>query len=172
MGVIILNKFFWVFVVDFLYVCLMEKQLEQFDNKYSVTDTGVVYSLKGRKKELVGKVNRSGYREVLLNHKGNRKYLSVHRLVATLFIENDRNVKTVNHKDGNKLNNSVNNLEWVTYQENLKHARDTGLLNTKITKEIAEKIYKDTGSLRFLAKKYNIGKTQVGYIKQGKRWAD
>jgi hypothetical protein len=42
----------------------------------------------------------------------------------------------------------------------------------KITKEIAEKIYNDIGSIRFLAKKYNIGKTQVGYIKQGKRWME
>lgn len=40
------------------------------------------------------------------------------------------------------------------------------------TKEIAEKIYNDIGSIRFLAKKYNIGKTQVGYIKQGKRWME
>mgnify|MGYP003125697829 FL=1 len=150
----------------------MEKQLEQFNNQYSVTDTGIVYSLKGKKKKLIGKITKSGYREVVLNHKGKKKYLLVHRLVATLFIENTNNSKTVNHKDGNKLNNSASNLEWLTCQENLKHARDNGLLKTKITKEIAEKIYNDTGSIRFLAKKYNIGKTQVGYIKQGKRWME
>lgn len=106
----------------------------------------------------------------IMTQKGKKKYLLVHRIVAKLFIENTNNAKTVNHKDGNKLNNSVSNLEWVTCQENLKHARDNGLLKTKITKEIAEKIYNDTGSIRFLAKKYNISKTQVGYIKQGKRW--
>ena len=50
--------------------------------------------------------------------------------------------------------------------------RQRSLKKTKITKEIAEKIYNDIGSIRFLAKKYNIGKTQVGYIKQGKRWME
>lgn len=87
----------------------MERQLEQFNNQYSVTDTGIVYSLKGKKKELIGKITKSGYREVVLNHKGKKKYLLVHRLVASLFIENKNNAKTVNHKDGNKLNNSVSN---------------------------------------------------------------
>ena len=51
----------------------MEKQLEQFNNQYSVTDTGIVYSLKGKKKELIGKITKSGYREVVLNHKGEKK---------------------------------------------------------------------------------------------------
>lgn len=150
----------------------MEKQLEQFNNQYSVTDTSIVYSLKGKKKELIGKITKSGYREVVLSHKGKKKYILVHRLVAALFLENTNNAKTTNHKDGDKLNNSVSNLEWLTCQENLKHARDSGLLKTKITKEIAQEIYNDTGSIRFLAKKYNIGKTQVGYIKQGKRWME
>ena len=54
--------------------------------------------------------------------------------------------------------------------DNLIHAMDNGLLNTKINNEIAEQIKKDTGTIREIAKKYGIGKTQVGYIKQGKRW--
>ena len=152
----------------------MEKQLEQFNNQYSVTDTGIVYSLKGKKKELIGKITKSGYREVVLNHKGKKKYLLVHRLVATLFIENTNNAKTVNHKDGNKLNNSVSNLEWLTCQENLKHARDNGLLKTKITKEIAEKIrrlYAEGGwTHTTLGNKFGIKKTNVGYIINNQRW--
>ena len=150
----------------------MEKHLEKFDNQYSVTDNGIVYSLKGNKKELKGKVTNAGYREVILSHKGNKKYILVHRLVAETFIENSKNLRTVNHKDGNKLNNNIDNLEWMSDSENLKHARDCGLLSNKITKDVAKQIFKDKGTIMELAKKYNIGKTQIGYIKQGKRWKE
>ena len=148
----------------------MEKQLKQFDNQYSVTDTGIVYSLKGNKKELIGKISNSGYREVVINHKGKKKYLLVHRLVAENFIYNEFNARTVNHKDGNKLNNSVDNLEWCSDSNNLIHARDNCLLKIKIDKKISEQIKNEIGTIREIAKKYGIGKTQVGYIKQGKRW--
>ena len=148
----------------------MEKQLKQFDNQYSVTDTGIVYSLKGNKKELIGKISNSGYREVVINHKGKKKYLLVHRLVAENFIYNEFKARTVNHKDGNKLNNSVDNLEWCSDSNNLIHARDNGLLKIKIDKKISEQIKNEIGTIREIAKKYGISRTQVGYIKQGKRW--
>ena len=148
----------------------MEKQLKQFDNQYSVTETGVVYSLKGNKKELIGKISTSGYREVVINHKGKKKYLLVHRLVAENFIQNEFNARTVNHKDGNKQNNTIENLEWCSDSMNLIHARNNGLLHTKIDNETAEQIKNDNGTIRELSKKYGISKTQIGYIKQGKRW--
>jgi hypothetical protein len=149
----------------------MEILLKTFDNKYSVSDEGKVFSLKGKKKELKGKITRSGYRIVLISHNGKRKYLLVHRLVASFFVPNSENKKTVNHIDGNKLNNNKLNLEWATYVENLIHARDTGLLSTcKITMEIANQIRNDIGTNRSLAVKYNLGKSQIQLIKTNQRW--
>jgi hypothetical protein len=148
----------------------MEKLLEKFGNKYSVSDNGIIYSLKGNKKELKGKIGNSGYREILINHNGIRKYFLVHRLVAINFISNEFNKRTINHIDGNKLNNSVENLEWNTDSENQNHAIEKKLIKHKIDFEIAEKIRNDIGSNRELAIKYNLGKTQIGYIKLNKRW--
>jgi hypothetical protein len=148
----------------------MEKILEQYDNKYSVTTEGKVFSLKGNKKELLGKICKSGYRQILINHKGIRKYFLVHRLILSSFVLNPFNKRTVNHKDGNKLNNNVSNLEWNTDSENQIHAIEKKLIIHKIDYEIAEKIRNDVGSHRELAIKYKLGKTQIGYIKQNKRW--
>jgi len=64
-----------------------------------------------------------------------KKLLSVHRLVAQTFIPNPENKREVNHKDGVKWNNSVNNLEWNTYRENQEHAYNTGLKTRKLTEK-------------------------------------
>jgi hypothetical protein len=148
----------------------MENKLSQHDNMYSVSSNGTVYSLKGNKKELVGKICKSGYRQILINHKGFRKYYLVHRLVLSTFSENIENKRTVNHIDGNKLNNNLSNLEWNTDSENQKHAIKNKLIKYKIDYSIAEKIRNDIGSHRELAIKYNLSKTQIGYIKNNKRW--
>lgn len=72
--------------------------------------------------------NQKGYlRTMLKNNTGKRKHVSIHRLVAIAFIPNPENKPQVNHIDGNKLNNRVENLEWVTNTENNHHAWDNGL---------------------------------------------
>jgi hypothetical protein len=68
-----------------------------------------------------------GYRAIELIKDRILYRLKIHRIVATHFIPNPENKRTVNHKDGNKLNNAVDNLEWATYSENLCHAFRTGL---------------------------------------------
>lgn len=70
---------------------------------------------------------RGQYHTVCLRKNGSIKRFSVHRLQAIAFIDNPENKPCVNHKDGNKLNNNIDNLEWVTYSENVIHAFNNGL---------------------------------------------
>ena len=75
----------------------------------------------------------------------------IHRIVASEFIDNPENKRTVNHKDGNKCNNHVDNLEWATYAENNKHARDTGLIKLN---PVIQDLKKQAYELRLTGKGY------------------
>lgn len=97
-----------------------------FDN-YQITNDGRVYNKKYNRYLKPG-LNNTGYLSVKLSDNGLQKTYPIHRLVAIHFLDKgDYNV--VNHKDGNKINNNVYNLEWVTYQHNAIHAIDNGLNN-------------------------------------------
>jgi len=109
-----------------------------FNEKYSITEDGTVINNK-TKRVKKAHLDRCGYLHMRLSDK-NKKYF-VHRLVALTYIENPDNKETVNHKDGNKLNNHVSNLEWMTNKENLKHA-----YNNNLTKGIPVKCTK-TGKI-------------------------
>lgn len=89
--------------------------------EYSIDTNGVVYSKRG--KPLKYSINHNGYCIVNFIVNGKRIGFTVHTLVARQFIENLDPTKTqVNHKDGNKQNNCVDNLEWVTPKENVEHS--------------------------------------------------
>lgn len=95
-------------------------------DQYAVTRDGRIYSIRaGRFMSL--KENPNGYIGVNLAKNGKKYRYLVHRLVAMAFIPNPENKKTVNHKDGVKSNNTLSNLEWATYSEQILHAIDTGL---------------------------------------------
>lgn len=94
---------------------------------YLIYNDGKVYSTH-TKKFLKGD-NVAGYLQYTLSIEGREKKYKAHRLVAMMFIPNPHDYPVVNHIDGNKLNNNVENLEWCTYYHNNKHARDTGLNN-------------------------------------------
>jgi hypothetical protein len=99
----------------------MVKYIEGFEN-YLVSETGEIFSAKTNKKRKTSLTN-CGYETVVLFNENGRKSRTVHRLVAKAFICNDDKLKNqVNHIDGNKTNNNVSNLEWVTMSENMLHS--------------------------------------------------
>jgi hypothetical protein len=97
--------------------------------RYHVSNLGRVKSYcSGKEKILKPGTKKDGYLFVNLSKNGTSKTYLIHRLVAQAFIPNLDKKTEINHKDGNKQNNCVKNLEWVTHIENCKHASKTGLL--------------------------------------------
>lgn len=71
---------------------------------------------------LVQREQNGGYYIVSISVNGKRKVCTVHRLVAKTFLDNTNNFRDVNHKDGNKKNNNIDNLEWISHSDNIKHS--------------------------------------------------
>jgi len=151
---------------------------------YEISNTGKIrHKHSGRERKL--RINNSGYPYVMLCKDGKKLNCKVHRLVAQTFLENTENKETVNHIDGNKTNNNVDNLEWATRSENLKHAVDSGLKvpvrgeqngRAKLTKskvvEIRERRATNpkVWTLTMLAKEYGVGRAHISRIIRGERW--
>ena len=87
-----------------------------------------------RGKPMKGHIDRCGYQEVLFSENGKTNQYRTHRLIAETFIPNPNNLRDVNHKDGNKLNNNVSNLEWCSHKDNVAHSFKNGL-QTKATNQ-------------------------------------
>ena len=104
------------------------KEIPFANGEYLVSNMGKVKTVKtGR--VLTSIVDARGYERVCLFKTNREKRYKVHRLVAITFIPNPANKAQVNHKDGNKRNNRVENLEWATNEENMHHSRENGLHN-------------------------------------------
>lgn len=105
------------------------KQITGYSD-YSVNELGEVMSYKGKNElKLKPYIDKDGYEVYRLTaDNGERKAYKGHRIVANMFIENPENLPQVNHINGNKKDNRLSNLEWVTNSKNIKHAWETGLL--------------------------------------------
>lgn len=97
------------------------KDIKGYKNRYQITSWGRVYSIESGRFLRNEKTQKGYCRVVLVAENGKKAHFRVHRLVAEAFIPNPDNKPQVNHIDGNKLNNSITNLEWVTNQENYEH---------------------------------------------------
>lgn len=163
------------------------KPIEGYEGLFEVSDRGNVRSLdkydrNGRfwkGKTLSKNVVSSGYHRVVLCVNNCSKHMYVHRLVADAFIPNPENKETVNHKDGDKTNNAVDNLEWATQGENIKHSfRELGHKKSraqlgkphvlrKLTDEQADAIRSDKRSCRLIAEEYGVHPETIRNIKVG-----
>lgn len=140
---------------------------------YEITRDGEVIN-KHTGKHLKPQKNGKGYYRVGIG----KKHMFVHRLVAEKYVPNPDNKPQVNHIDGNKLNNSADNLEWVTNQENRNHALANGLYLcgdkcpwSKLTKEQVEFIrnHKELDS-KELAILFNVSYANIRDIRRYKSW--
>ncbi len=165
------------------------KDVKGYEGLYQVSNLGRVKSLSRKavetkytknlfikEKILVQTICSGGYPYItLFGDIDNRKKVRVHRLVAEAFIENSCNHTDVNHLDGNKKNNSIENLEWCNRSENISHAYRTMLRTpkTKISKEQAFAIkYKFLGfSQTRIGQIFGIHQITVSDIQTGKNWA-
>lgn len=158
------------------------QDIDGYEGLYMISNLGRVKSLHG-KGRILKQSNSNEYSHVSLYKNGNGKTLLVHRLVGNAFVPNPENKPEINHKDGNKRNNVVTNLEWVTARENQNHSILFGLkscgenaANNKLTAEEVQEIRrlyvpKTRGcGCRALAKKYGVNSGTIWSIVNGRYW--
>lgn len=116
------------------------KDIKDYEGLYQINNYGEIKSLHNYrgKGNILTPIIKRGYYEIGLRKNGIRKWHLVHRLVANAFIPNSNNLPQINHKDENKLNNDINNLEWCTvkynncYGSRLKRVSNTNKLKKKV----------------------------------------
>lgn len=159
------------------YTTEIWRDIVGYEGLYKISSCGRVKSFHNKSEKILAvHINKFNYSRILLSKNGNSKTYLVHRLVAIAFIPNPDNKPEVNHKNGNKSDNRVENLEWVTCSENTRHAFVTGLAKalrgtnngaTKLTSEQIAKIRasciigsKENG-IRSLSKKFNVSEHTI-----------
>ena len=119
------------------------KPIKNYENLYEISNLGRIRKIGGKNqfgnykvdKMITPYKNEKGYLRVGLSKNNQRKVIKLHRLVAEAYIPNPDNLPEINHKDGNKLHNCVDNLEWCTHKQNIKHSWENNLSKAKYSKE-------------------------------------
>jgi hypothetical protein len=160
------------------------KDIVGFEGLYQVSNLGNVkrfFYKMALKENLIGKsIDRYGYVKRILSKKGKGYNFTEHRLVALAFIDNPENKATINHKNGIKTDNRVENLEWCTNQENMRHAIETGLKDHKGIKhhkcKLTEEQVLEIRKIGFsqtrtsLSKKYGVCRNTIFRIIEKRNW--
>lgn len=112
------------------------KPVKGYETLYKIDEYGIVYNIKRKTiikwRYAYQRYNaKRTYKYIRLYKKGKGKSFPVHRLIALTFIPNPLNLPEVNHIDGDKDNNHISNLEWITHADNMKHAAEHGLMKQK-----------------------------------------
>lgn len=163
----------------------MNKSINGYEGLYTVDENGIVIAVKtGKQKKIT--VFPNGYAYVHLHKCGASKCVRVHRIVAEAFLPNPYRHKQVNHINGVKTDNRVQNLEWCDQLSNIKHAMETGLFNptgesnpsAKLTHEQVTAIRaeyirgsKQSGTVA-LSKKYGVSNVMIGKIVRNENWTN
>ena len=162
--------------------------VKSLGENYFINRKGQLYSepRMGSKGGILKEQNGEFYKFYRVSVKGKTKNVLTHRLLGECFIPNPENKPQINHIDGNKHNNSLDNLEWCTNQENIKHSIETGLkdlsfnkgennsrsiLDNQKVREIKNKLKSGFRNID-LATKYNVSQQLICDIKKYRRWKD
>ena len=161
----------------------MTKDIKDYEGLYFLDDKGNVFSYpkKTRKdiRQIYPSLQKTGYVAIDLCKDGKVKKYLLHRLMALAFLENPQAKPQVNHINGIKTDNRIQNLEWNTRSENQKHSIKIGLRTANGEKNSQSKLNeqevlyiiksKEKGSM--LAKKFNISHSTICDIRKGRSWA-
>lgn len=160
------------------------KEIPGTDGMYLVNQSGDIYSVRSNK-TMKPKITKDGYYYTAIRRNGKIAWIKYHRIVAEVFISNPDGLETVNHKDGNKQNNTVDNLEWANRSMQMFHAYAHGLKKpmrgeenhaSKLTREQAEEIRRKyvrqskTNGTVALAREYGVSDVVIGHIVRGESY--
>lgn len=147
----------------------MKKEINLYGANYFIYDNGLLQNVKTNK-FLKPYKSSGGYLYIKIVKNKRHHHIRLHRLVALAFIPNPDNLPCVNHKDGNKENNCVDNLEWCSYSDNIKHGYKNNLFKNPtfsptrvIQYDLEGNFIKTWNSIKDIEKKFGVSHTAIRF---------